>query len=70
MEFTASKAFRNRSHRLLGVSRCAPGYHSMYHGRTEFHEIAYRLLQCLQSLFGTASRIVARILPDITDSFV
>jgi len=41
----------------------------MYHGRMEFHEIAYRLLQCLQSLLGTASRIVARILQTLQCTF-
>lgn len=60
MEFTDSKSFSK--HRLLRVSRCTSGYRSIYHGRTEFHEIAYCLLQCLQSLLGAASRIVARIL--------
>lgn len=50
IEFTASESFSKRgSHRLLRVSR-APGIPlpPMYRGETEFHEIAYRLLQCLQ----------------------
>lgn len=52
MEFTVSKSFPKQV--ASRVSRCAPRYRSIHHGRTEFHEIAYRLLQCLQSLLDAA----------------
>lgn len=49
MEFTASESFSKRVTSIVKSVPCAGiPLPPVYRGETEFHEIAYRLLQCLQ----------------------